>query len=157
MKSSFSSYLPFKKPRRRELTGKQKRQYQDLNTPIKEAKINPLEKQQFIDAFRLKKEKEKKQRLIFILILVLWDLPQLSFKNYPTKTERNTDTPTYRLTKRKDRLIRLFPLGYCLKVISIYEESYIFLDDRLSGKVVIEEIFSLFYSRRGAVQITRTS
>ncbi|MGB0888318.1 MAG: hypothetical protein ACPGSL_09365 [Vicingaceae bacterium] len=70
MSSKLSPYLPFKEPRRRKLVGKQKRQYEDMKTPMKEGKINQVEKQQFLEEFRLKKEKEKKQRIVFILFLV---------------------------------------------------------------------------------------
>lgn len=70
MKSNLSPYLPFKKPRRRKLLGKQKIQYSHMNTPMKDGEINQIEKQQFLKEFKLKKEKEKKQRLLVILILV---------------------------------------------------------------------------------------
>ena len=59
-----------KNPRRRKLTGRQKILYSDMNSPIKEGKINQVEKQQFLDGFRLKKEQEKKQRLILIIVIV---------------------------------------------------------------------------------------
>ncbi len=74
------------KPRRRKLIGKQKIQYNDLNTPIKNGKINNLEKDKFIKEFNLKKEKEKKLRLIFIFILIGLGLITLALMHYPFKS-----------------------------------------------------------------------
>ncbi len=62
-------YMGGKSPRRRKLLGKQKILYSDMNTPIKDCKINPVEKQQFLDEFRLKKEQEKRQRLILLIVI----------------------------------------------------------------------------------------
>jgi len=76
--SNLSPYLPFKKPRRREFVGKQKRQYQDMNSPMKERKIDQSEKDQFLKEFKLKKAKEKRQRIILILTLVAVGIIALS-------------------------------------------------------------------------------
>lgn len=69
MKSNLSPYLPFK-PRRRELLGKQKIQYSDMNTPMKQGDINQKEKNQFLNEFKIKKKKEKKQKMLLLLILL---------------------------------------------------------------------------------------
>lgn len=70
-------------PRRRKLIGKQKVQYSNLNSPIKNGTINNLEKDKFIKEFNLKKEKEKKHRLILILILIGLGLITLAIMHYP--------------------------------------------------------------------------
>ena len=59
------------KPRRRKLLGKQKILYSDMDSSMKEGKIDEFKKQQFLEEFKEKKLKEKRQRLILVLILVL--------------------------------------------------------------------------------------
>jgi hypothetical protein len=70
-------------PRRRKLIGKQKIQYSNLNSPIKNGMINNQEKDKFIKEFNLKKKEEKKHRLILILILIGLGLITLALMHYP--------------------------------------------------------------------------
>lgn len=56
--------------RRRKLLGKQKIQYSDMDAPMKDGKINLVEKQQFIEEFRLKQEGDKKKTLILLVVIV---------------------------------------------------------------------------------------
>ena len=72
------SYWGTIKPRRRKLTGRQKILYSDLDSPMNNSKINLVEKQQFIEEFKLKKEQEKKQRLILIIVLVAFGIIGIS-------------------------------------------------------------------------------
>ncbi len=65
------SYWGTIKPRRRKLMGKQKILYSDMDTPMQDGKVNQVEKEQFLEAFKLKKEKEKKQRLVLMLVIVV--------------------------------------------------------------------------------------
>lgn len=42
-----------------------------MDTPMQDGKVNQVEKEQFLEAFKLKKEKEKKQRLVLMLVIVV--------------------------------------------------------------------------------------
>lgn len=66
------------KPRRRKLVGKQKKLYEDSNISISEAKIDLLKNKEFLNNFKAKKVKEKKNRLILIGVLVFMGIVTIS-------------------------------------------------------------------------------